>query len=420
MCTGMWLHQLTLKRQDNYTYPHNQGVVYDQKKRMNKVLLIIVAFLIPILLWLLVPSITLDEGKSKKPVANEASKNIVNTSTQSVAIEKEAVRESLPITENASFDNSPQNEPSITTCSDRTRLIAAYDYSNEALQSHFKTLQTSIGESEDIDSRISFPLMTISNRDSVLDTLMDLQEIAPNHKVLSQHILAACLGTHDRCASDVFENAIDLDSQNGSIWLLYAQYESIRGNKEKATSLLKRASQTSFFDEYYWGYLDNFRAAFASAGAQVSPQIAYSIVANALDTSTMLSAPYNELIDICKKHSDGRNGTQDVCVVLGKHMEENGSSLISRHIGLAIQRIVHEQRSNQTELELIDKRTQKLRSFSKKASQATELILQSRKLSYEWYEQLSTRGEVAGLEYNLNQAIELSKNPNFDPCSLDW
>ena len=387
---------------------------------MKKAPFIVVAFFIAILFWLFAPSITMEEEKSDTPPARETTPNLVNMSSQSVAIEKEAVRESLPLTENATIDNSPQNEPPITTCSDQAKLIAAYDYSNDALQSHFKALQTSIGESEDLDSRISFPLMTISNSDTVLDTLMELQEFAPNHKVLSQHILAACLGTHDRCASDVFENAIDLDSQNGSIWLLYAQYESIRGNKEKATSLLKRASQTSFFDEYYWGYLDNFRAAFASAGAQVSPPIAYSIVAKALDTSTMLSAPYNELIDICKKQNDASNDTQDVCVALGKHMEENGSSLISRHIGLAIQRIVHEQRSNQTALELIEKRTQKLRSFSKKASQATELILQSRKLSYEWYEQLSTRGEVAGLEYNLNQAIELSKNPGFDPCALDW
>ncbi len=271
---------------------------------------------------------------------------------------------------------------------------------------------------ETMESQIAHALITGSEDEkSMSDKFKALNGEYPDNPLLSYDLLSSCLLTDSLCERSVIDDGIALDSQNGAVWLLSALYEFNNNNIERATEALLEASSAPTYDEYWGEHFSLFELALSQTGAgnELPAQIASMSYVGSIPLPS-----FGVLVDFCKNTELTRADLLDACLRVGERLANAKGTMISHLIGLALQKAVYKKYNDDAQVSRVSNMRKEFDKTMKLSNKANNLVWQSSQRTSDWIQQIKDFGEVGATEYIVNEAIQLSAIPNFDPCEVNW
>jgi len=243
------------------------------------------------------------------------------------------------------------------------------------------------------------------------------QKFAGNKRVLMD-IVGLCSHSNnlDTCTDTVLNQAIELDGDNGALWLQIANLHAAKGNASATLEAIEQVITTTHFNEYHFDKLALFMQTSKGALDINFGQRAITGLGYHAATSVWLSKITNfcveERLDTARHHQ--------LCLALGKTMAVQNNSLVANAMGLNIQSQIFKQEQNE-ELHL---KAEKEKSAIMQKSvnhelyfQAQTLTLVDERLFNFWLTSVMEQGEAKADEMLIKEAITLSKNPYYQPCA---
>ncbi len=201
-----------------------------------------------------------------------------------------------------------------------------------------------------------------------------------------------------------------LAEDNGYIWVNLALLRNARNQKEPALKALKKSLDSLIINTYQREYMKLYYEASLAAGEEND----LFTRSNAFDFSVTIPEPgFSALSQFCKVEPLNTQIKINLCFEVTKAMATRGDTLILRSLGRDIhKRFKPELKKNKSEL--------KGKVYSKEMLQflkASNLMLHDAILDEYWFDAVIKHGEIQAQKMTIEEAIRLSKNPNYNPCT---
>ncbi|TPH16591.1 hypothetical protein [Litorilituus lipolyticus] len=250
------------------------------------------------------------------------------------------------------------------------------------------------------------------------DLLINYKERYPDNPMLMFDIIGRCSDKKNSCDKALIEQAVELDRNNAALWLLLANYYLGNSMKPLAFEAMELAIKATSFKDYYFNEIALFmESAEGGLNVEFPHKAAWAIgiwAAKPLWTS--------ELTNLCMENEELTPEQNQLCVGVGKLMEQNSSSTIESLIGNKIQQKGYQREGNEELVASLQKQAdinEKLYAFSEKQWSASTLMLFDEKLFQYWLDAAINYGEHKAQQLLYKEAITLSKNEYYNPCPND-
>lgn len=251
----------------------------------------------------------------------------------------------------------------------------------------------------------------IENFDQLLQTY-------PSNKLIAFNLMLHCShSTTNVCDDAMTQRALDIDTENGALWLQMALYQLKTGNVERAQMSLVQFIQSHRYNEYSGDYLSTVDLALKEAGANDDLPLKIAVLGIA---ATRYKTNFAPLVNLCKKTEADNASLLNICLQTSERLIESKGGLFTHQIGLSIQKNVLEKYDDSEGIAENDSAQKAFDTFNEEANIAMNMVLRSRKRTEHWLSLNIDYGELATLEYMIDQAKQTSTNNQQDPCTLDW
>jgi hypothetical protein len=251
----------------------------------------------------------------------------------------------------------------------------------------------------------------IENFDQLLQTY-------PSNKLIAFNLMLHCsYSTAKACDDSMMQKALDVDTENGALWLQMALYQLKDGNVERAQVSLLQFIQSQYYNEYSGDYFSTVDLALKEAGANDDLSLKIAVLGIA---ATRYKTNYAQLINLCKKTDTDNASLLNICLQTSEKLIESKGGLFTHQVGLSIQKNVLEKYDDSEGIAENDAAQKAFDIFNEEANFAMNMVLRSRKRAENWLSLNVDYGELAALEFMINQAKQASDNHQQDPCAVDW
>ena len=386
----------------------------------NRLKLTAILVAIVVLAYFIVMQFTSDQ----KPVAPETATHVEiepstsKTTTNEIAVTTITAPETLTETKaqksNAQYIalcDTPENPDELPT-------NKFFGEDSTVLSDNKAKLIDNFSLSADVDNQIALAFIISEGEDRLLlNQLQTLHKEHSDNKYLAYHVLSLCSEDKNQCSPDTIEQSIALDNQNGATWLLSALHAIKTNNTEQAEAALLEAANAPVYDEYWSEHIDVFESALAKAS------IAGSVPAEITTLDYIYSAKlpsYGNLVKFCRKVELSDANVVDACLRMGEQLTHGKGTMISHLIGISLQEAMYKKYEDDTQLAQLAQMRKTFNERIELSAQATDLALQSQARTEQWLQQIKTVGEYNASEFLIEEAFNLSADPDFDPCKVDW
>ncbi|ALO36256.1 hypothetical protein CMT41_17095 [Colwellia sp. MT41] len=258
-----------------------------------------------------------------------------------------------------------------------------------------------------------------TQQDSKLKLLHDYLEAYPNNKLALIDLIGLCSNNveHSVCSNVLFNRASQVDGNNGALWLQIANFHAASGNKQATLNAINKVNKASNFNDYYYQHLALFMRA-SKGTLDISDNL--RAIAS-LGYHGAIAIHISDITKFCTSTDNLANNKKHTYLVLGKTLEESGTNRVLNTIGLAIQEAIYQTEGND---ELSTKTKARKAAFhdpieSVLFNKAGELMIRDPKLFQYWLSNAVNYGEVKAANMLIEEAILLSKNRHYNPCSIE-
>jgi len=273
-------------------------------------------------------------------------------------------------------------------------------------------------ESNTAEHRLAAILFATDDQQaSKLEQLHDYIQEYPNNKLALMKVIGLCSENveHSACSQVLFDRASQIDGDNGALWLQVANYQAAKGNTPATLEAMENVIGTTDFNDYYY---DNL-ALFMDASKGTLDVSFTKRAITGMGYHAAITLHIRNFTKFCTATDNLANNKNQTCILLGKALEERGKNLLFNVVGIAIQDKIYQAEGN-GELSTKAKARRKFFLDPVKTAlhnKAGDLMLHDPKLFQFWLRNAIHYGEHKAINILIKEAISLSKNKNYNPCS---
>ena len=210
------------------------------------------------------------------------------------------------------------------------------------------------------------------------------------------------------CNLTLLEQAINLDNNNGSLWLQIANYHAARDNETATIFAIQQVITATYFINFDAKSTELYLN--ASAGSNIEQFSDRAI--NALGYSAARTWYVDKIINFCRQGPIADENKDLLCWQLGKALKQRSNTSLIRAIGSALQQSVanidHQMPPPINRQHIV---------LNELQLQAQNLALFDQQLFREYLININLYGEKEAIQHLVKLAILKSKSPNYYPCS---
>lgn len=245
-----------------------------------------------------------------------------------------------------------------------------------------------------------------------------LSQTYPSNKLIAFNLMLHCsYSTEKACDDAMMQRALDTDTENGALWLQMALYQLKADNIERAQMSLMQFIQSQRYNEYSGDYLSTVDLALKEAGANDDLSLKIAVLGIA---ATRYQTNFAPLVKLCKKTDTDNAALLNICLQTSQRLIESKGGLFTNQVGLSIQKDVLEKYYDSEGLANNASAQKAFDTFNEEANIAMNMVLRNRKRTEYWLSLNLDYGELAALEYMIDQAKQISANNQQDPCAINW
>ncbi|MCL1118445.1 MULTISPECIES: hypothetical protein [Pseudomonadati] len=245
-----------------------------------------------------------------------------------------------------------------------------------------------------------------------------LSQTYPSNKLIAFNLMLHCgYSTVEVCDETMMQRALDTDNQNGALWLQMAIYQLKSADVEKAKKSLVQFIHSQRYNEYSGDYLSTIDLALKEAGANDDLSLKIAMLGIA---ATRYKPNYSLLIKLCDKTDTDNASLLNICLQTSERLIESKGGLFTHQMGLSIQKSMLEKYGDSEGIANNSSAQKAFDTFNEEANIAMNMVLRSRKRTGDWLSLNIDYGELAALEYMIDQAKQASANHQQDQCAVDW
>ena len=245
-----------------------------------------------------------------------------------------------------------------------------------------------------------------------------LSKTYPSNKLIAFNLMLHCSNsTANVCDDQMMQRALDTDTENGALWLQLALYQLKADNIERAQLSLMQFIQSQGYNEYSGDFFSTIDLALKAAGANDDLSLKIALLGIA---ATRYQTNFAPLIKLCRKTDTDNAALLNMCLQTSQRLMESKGGLLAQQVALSIQNNVLEKYGDSEELANNASATKAFATFNEEANIAMNMVLRSRKRTGDWLSLNIDYGELAALEYMIDQAKQASANHQQDQCAVDW
>ena len=283
----------------------------------------------------------------------------------------------------------------------------------KSINQYFKSLDDSMIETE----ALYYALYAKPEKgETRLDLLFEYADKFSMNSIVAMDLISLCSNSSDsRCTTNLVNNAIALDNNNGAIWISVVSFYAEKGDDEGVINSIYALEQTSFFNERIGEKALLYAQALEGSASNNFNANAIAGIGNA--ASSFLA--YSPITRWCEQGLD-KLAKADACLTLGKELTTRSKTLISQMIGIALQSMVLELQGNTEVIKIVEKNRQKLagRSGNEQYKKASVMMLLDERLLRSWLINVDLYGEFESQRLLLEEAVFLyEENENY-LCTL--
>ncbi|WP_460312105.1 hypothetical protein [Aliiglaciecola aliphaticivorans] len=287
------------------------------------------------------------------------------------------------------------------------------DYAELSNSEVFATFETS----PSMDKQLAYAFFSdVSEQNTRLDKLLSFNQTFPGNPLALEQLLGLCteVKSHQGCNQQLVDQAISAGGDNGGMWFAIANFYASRNATDLVKNSLRQVNTSPLFKESFAEYIRLYTDSLQGRPNENFTQNALSAFAAAASQPSF----YNIISRLCTEKPKQDEEFLQLCLSLGETMELQGKTNITQNIGMAYQEVVYELEGNDLALdELALRREQHFENSIVLFNKATNLALFDQRLFRSWLDNLSNLGEQAAANLLVEEAIELSKNRYYKPCS---
>jgi|TARA_R110001592_G_scaffold76748_1_gene231494 hypothetical protein len=261
----------------------------------------------------------------------------------------------------------------------------------------------------------------INKNKSIEDDIENFDELLqtyPSNKLIAFNLMLHCSYSTAKVCDDVMmQRALDTDTENGALWLQMALYQLKAGNIERAQMSLMQFFQSQRYNEYSGDYLSTVDLALKEAGANDDLSLKVAVLGIA---ATRYKTNFAPLVKLCTKTDTDNAALLNICLQTSERLIESKGGLLTNEVGLSIQNNVLEKYDDSEGLANNASAQKAFDTFNEEANIAMNMVLRNRKRTEYWLSLNRDYGELAALEYMIDQAKQISANNQQDPCTINW
>lgn len=251
---------------------------------------------------------------------------------------------------------------------------------------------------------------------SKIGLLFDYHKQFPSNPIVSKDLISLCINSTDqRCTTNFIKSAVATDSKNGAVWTNVISFYASKANDEAVFNSIESLTKTAFFNERYGEKALLFAHALAG-----STESNFNINANAgLQKAYASYSIYSPIITWCK-NSLKEYERADACLMLGEHLETSSKSILSKSVGITLQKIVFETRRDIDAVKLMEIKSKGQTSNlqSKPFLKASIMLMLDERLLRSWLNNLDLYGELESQQLLTEEALVLYEKNENQLCTL--
>mgnify|MGYP000629448156 CR=1 FL=1 len=249
-----------------------------------------------------------------------------------------------------------------------------------------------------------------------LDLLFEYYDQLPNSPVVSMDLISLCANSSDkRCTANFINDAIASDSNNGAIWVGAISFYATKGDDEGVMDSIEALEKASLFNERY-----GEKTLLYAQALEGSTSNDFNVNAIAgLGKAASTFPAYSPITRWCEQGLD-EPVQANACLTLGKQLETRSKTLISKAIGIALQKKVFESEGDTDAIQLIEKKRRELTQSPEGGlfKKASIMLLLDERLLRSWLHNLDFHGELESQRLLVEEAEVLyEENENY-LCTL--
>lgn len=351
-------------------------------------------------------------------------------------ISNELIKKSVNIPKNESKKKEVealQTEPPNTNETQESYIVVCEEFNQEDFQDIFEQemeqfysdleeFEEIIKDANDIDSQlISTLFLDTSEPDQVIKQLLEIVKVQPEHKLANWNILTFCasqLSTDNKnCSEQVINDAIESDSLNAPSWLNVAAIRIEQHDDTQAIQAMKHLISEPNFNEYYGAHIGLIDRVLEREGAMSRRQRNMASIGFAAAASL---PSYGSINKFCTDEGKNRGELALLCLSVGERMMNSGQTIITQVVGWHIKKFAYK---NLKEVELLKEFEKEHPKYKYHENlhwkKANQLLNYDSELAELWFNNLITYGEIKAYDIVIEEAIRLSEDENYNPCSKD-
>ncbi|MEW6983076.1 hypothetical protein AAD001_10555 [Colwelliaceae bacterium 6471] len=250
------------------------------------------------------------------------------------------------------------------------------------------------------------------------DKLYQFNQENPNNKLAYDQLLKLCFNENniDKCDDDLFNRAQLADKENGTFWLNIAALKLKKNDIDGVFDALHEIEKAANMDEYFFELADFYEQTSRDILDLSYKQRLVAGIGYAAAKPWFIS----EIMSWCHDNNTNDQQVAQACLTLGTNLEQKSKQLLSKSLGIALQKNYFEAKDNQQALAELEKKLKKIerRFQDKQFEKIDRLIMHDDDLAKLWISSALTYGEENGIKYVVEEAIWRSRDPNYNPCPI--
>ena len=212
-------------------------------------------------------------------------------------------------------------------------------------------------------------------------------------------LISLCANSSDkRCTTNFINDAIASDSNNGAIWVGAISFYAIKGDDEGVMDSIEALEKASLFNERF-----GEKALLYAQALEGSTSHDFNVNAiTGMGKAVSTFPAYSTITRWCEQGLDDAVKA-NACFTLGKQLETRSKTVMSKAIGIALQKNVFEFEGDTDAIQLIEKKRREL-TQGPQSQKALIMLMLDERLLRSWLNNLDLQGELKSQRLLVEEA----------------
>jgi len=326
---------------------------------------------------------------------------------------------------------SPASPPYILSCDTDTDTEIGQDEIDTFYEEYDRYIidlgafKGALENSKELDSRLVYAML-VSESDPAksVQLLTELIAINPQNELANWDLLNICTQNFEMkssgCNQKIMTQVIDSNQQNAPTWLAVMELRHKQNDRAGVIEALQQATTAPNYNEFYSDHLALFQRTLLKSNMFEKSNIlekSMRMLTSMMYLASNSLPSFNALIEFCKDSKKEKAYVAHNCLEAGKRMSHSAETILTNRMGYGLQKISYKNLNDRESLKKLEKKLSE-ESFNQTSlwKKANSLLTFDSDLRDVWFQNLLDYGEMKSYEMLIDDAIERSKNNDYNPC----